>query len=251
MPCHLLLLVVIHLPASHTHTRTFTRTVTHNKTHTQYIYIHTHSHHTRTRTTARVPTVTEEVLSGPRNTLVAAPRYSHPNPRQAEAPVALTCTVTAAAGPTRPGGLTRAWSPATTLTGPRPPPASALPRVGRTQAGDSALQSPRLPPQRAHAHARLGQEGSAPASLPVLASQLPAGSLKTGTRPGRLQEAGSALPGPKTLRECVPKGKPPHTHKSRSSCESLLWPYCFDHALVSEEGNRSWEEPRLTPPFLG
>lgn len=130
MPCHLLLLVVIHLPASHTHTHTFTRTVTHNKTHTQYIYIHTHSHHTRTRTTARVPTVTEEVLSGPRNTLVAAPRYSHPNPRQAEAPVALTCTVTAAAGPTRPGGLTRAWSPATTSTGPRPPPASAPPASG-------------------------------------------------------------------------------------------------------------------------
>lgn len=134
-----------------THAHIHTHTVTHNKTHTQYIYIHTHSHHTRTRTTARVPTVTEEVLSGPRNTLVAAPRYSHPNPRQAEAPVALTCTVTAAAGPTRPGGLTRAWSPATTLTGPRPPPASAPPRVGRTQAGDSALQSPRLPPQRAHA----------------------------------------------------------------------------------------------------
>lgn len=223
------------------HTHSHSLTLSHTIRHTHYIYIHTHSHHTRTRTTARVPSVTEEVLSGLRNTLGAAPRYSRPTPRQAEAPVALTCTVTAAGG-SHPACRVNACLESHDHVNRTPPaPCVRAHRVGRTTAGDSAPFSRRS--YHGNAHTRLGQEGSAPASLP-------AGSLKTGTRPGRLQEAGSALLGLRPSANVSPKGSPPHMHKSRSSCESLLWPYCFDNVLFSEEGNRSWEGPRLTRCLL-
>lgn len=150
-------------PVSRPHTRAHTHIHTHS--HTQYRYIHTQSHHTRTRTTARVRTVTEEVLSGPRSTPVAAPRYSHPNPRQAEAPVALTCAVTAAAGPTRPVGTTRAWSPATTLTRPARPRRQRPPRWEHTSRRFSAAGAAVTTATRARAHAP-GTRGLSPGFAP-------------------------------------------------------------------------------------